>query len=505
MILEYIVKNKIYVFALLHVLIWTLLPTILHPNMPLDMTELVSWGHEWQWGYQKHPPLSSWIAEVAMILSGNSTWAYFLLSQISIATSFIIVWKLSGKFLDKEKAFMATILLEGVYYYNFTSPEFNPNVLMIPLWSAIILAFWNGLQTSKIQYWFFVGLLSALAMLAKYYSATLLISMVLMLVFAKDYRSHWRTAGPYVAFVTAMLCLLPHLMWIYQNNFSTFHYAIGRSSSEYHFYNHLLYPLKFSLSQLVSVLAALVIFGVAYSKERGRSRHILNGSDNKLTFLFFCGLMPFLLTLLISGISSASLKSMWGTPLWNLVGIMLFYFFYKENLSERFSKVFYKTFIIIVVISVVAYIGSLTFRTSNRAHFNGQAAGKYISDAWNQAVPDMPLKIVVGDLWLAGNIGFYADSRLSVFTDMDTQKSSWLNIDRLRQAGAVIVWDSASEGERLPARLTVPCTKILLQNPVVLPWRNGDTDKPPYMLGFAILVPVSKYEKSEVICDSKYN
>src|SRR5690606_28398307 len=122
----------------------------------------------WQWGYPKHPPLSSWIAEAAMVLTGNTVWVFFLLSQLSIAISFICVWKLGRQIMDERKAFMAAIILECIYYYNYTSPEFNPNVLMIPLWSALILALWHALHSGKLRYWCAVGVLSAMAMLAKY-------------------------------------------------------------------------------------------------------------------------------------------------------------------------------------------------------------------------------------------------------------------------------------------------------------------------------------------------
>src|SRR5260370_35113132 len=45
----------------LHVLSWTLLPLLTHPNAPLDVVEGAAWGREWQWGYHKGPPLFAWI------------------------------------------------------------------------------------------------------------------------------------------------------------------------------------------------------------------------------------------------------------------------------------------------------------------------------------------------------------------------------------------------------------------------------------------------------------
>ena len=45
----------------LHALVWTVLPTILYPNLPLDLIEALVYGREWQLGYDKLPPLPWWL------------------------------------------------------------------------------------------------------------------------------------------------------------------------------------------------------------------------------------------------------------------------------------------------------------------------------------------------------------------------------------------------------------------------------------------------------------
>ncbi len=45
------------VFLLLHAAVWTALPTLLYPNLPLDLIEALTYGREWQLGYDKLPPL----------------------------------------------------------------------------------------------------------------------------------------------------------------------------------------------------------------------------------------------------------------------------------------------------------------------------------------------------------------------------------------------------------------------------------------------------------------
>ena len=65
-------RRWFWIFAVVHLAVWVLVPVLTHPNAPLDVVEIVYWGHEWQWGYVKHPPLPSWLSEAAVAVSADS-------------------------------------------------------------------------------------------------------------------------------------------------------------------------------------------------------------------------------------------------------------------------------------------------------------------------------------------------------------------------------------------------------------------------------------------------
>src|SRR5260370_22765211 len=52
------------VFLALHFLVWTALPALLYPNLPLDLIEALTYGREWQLGYAKLPPLPWWLIHI---------------------------------------------------------------------------------------------------------------------------------------------------------------------------------------------------------------------------------------------------------------------------------------------------------------------------------------------------------------------------------------------------------------------------------------------------------
>src|SRR5512146_2357703 len=67
----------------LHAAVWTVLPTLLYPNLPLDLIEALMYGREWQLGYDKLPPLPWWLVQIAFMTVGHD-FAYYLLAQFAV-------------------------------------------------------------------------------------------------------------------------------------------------------------------------------------------------------------------------------------------------------------------------------------------------------------------------------------------------------------------------------------------------------------------------------------
>jgi len=76
---------------LLHAVVWTALPTLLYANLPLDLIEALTYGREWQLGYDKLPPLPWWLVEIAYRLVGHD-FAYYLLAQVAVVAGLLLVW-----------------------------------------------------------------------------------------------------------------------------------------------------------------------------------------------------------------------------------------------------------------------------------------------------------------------------------------------------------------------------------------------------------------------------
>ena len=190
--------NKIfYLFIFSHLILWTIIPSLSNVNLPLDTIEALAWGSNLDWGFSKHPPLSAFAVEFTYRIFGNNDWAYYLLSQIFVLTSFYFVWKFSNKILENEKySLLSVLLLAGIYFYNFTTPEFNVNLSQLPFWALSVYFFWKGLNSNKNINWVLFGVFSAMGFLSKYLFIYILITLFIFFIF--NYQKYRKSLKGYL-------------------------------------------------------------------------------------------------------------------------------------------------------------------------------------------------------------------------------------------------------------------------------------------------------------------
>ena len=186
------INNIFFIFALSHLIIWILIPSLTNKNLPLDTIEALAWGSNLDWGFNKHPPMSAFFSEVFFNIFGSKDWAYYLLSQIFVVIAFYYVFKFSNEILGNVKlGLISVLLLESIYFYNFTTPEFNVNVCQLPFWSLVVYYSWKIYDAKDIKFsdCFLLGLFASIGFLSKYLFIYLLVSIVLLffyLIFIKS-------------------------------------------------------------------------------------------------------------------------------------------------------------------------------------------------------------------------------------------------------------------------------------------------------------------------------
>ena len=163
------INNIFFIFVFSHLIIWTLVPSVANKNLPLDTIEALAWGSNLDWGFNKHPPMSAFFSEVFYKIFGSQDWSYYLLSQIFVLIAFFYVFKFANEILGNIKlSLISVFLLESIFFYNFTTPEFNVNVCQLPFWSLVVYYSWKIYDSKKIKLidCLLVGLFSAIGFLS---------------------------------------------------------------------------------------------------------------------------------------------------------------------------------------------------------------------------------------------------------------------------------------------------------------------------------------------------
>lgn len=444
------------IFVAIHVFLWALVPALVRTNLSLDVVEGIMWGKEWQWGYYKHPFLAPWLSEIAFRLSPHSGWAVYLLSQLVIAIAFMAVWRLVLEFSTPLKALFSVFLLEGVIGSTYSTVEFNPNILLIGIWSLGYLWFYYALTKKRLLDWILLGFICGLSIVSKYYSGTLLITMLVFLVANRAARQSFRHYRLYVGLIVFLITISPNLYWLYRHDFSPLYYAVSRVSHVNHFFNHLIAPSSFLVQQLPFVVIALLMFFIVLVPRNTFANSFPNDFSKQLIHTLFWG--PLVITLLYSAITANNLVTAWGTPLYSLLGVILVHSVTDNEFKTRIKPmqmITYSVMALLLAAYAIATIGQEFIQPNHptRQYFPGKNVADQVTHIWRQQY-HQPLRYVIGSTWLAGNISVYSPDRPSAVIwdgeELNLQQSSWIDPLDLKKTGAVVIWQQGPEPCKIP-------------------------------------------------------
>ena len=410
MIVNKNINNVFFIFALSHLIIWTLVPTITNSNLPLDTIEALAWGSNLEWGFNKHPPMSAFFPEVFYQIFGAQDWSYYLLSQIFVLISFFYVFKFANEVLqDIKLGFISTILLSSIYFYNFTTPEFNVNVCQLPFWSLVVYYSWRIYDSKDIKFLdcLLVGIFAAIGFLSKYLFIYLLLSIDLLFVYLIFFKKTKKFDFKYLISLEVFLVLLvPHLIWLYDNDFVTIFYGLKRTGLEESiFLDHIKYPIIFLLKQIGILIPFFFLVYLLIKKTKFK----FNIKDKKFLFLIFINLVPIILMLITSVVTGSKIRTMWMTPFYLFFGVFFVYLF-KSQINPKKINSFLVGFLFLFFLSPTIYSYVSISQTDKRTDYPGKQIAAKVQITWNQDF-EKKIQFVTGDEWKAGNLSYHLKSR----------------------------------------------------------------------------------------------
>ena len=480
-------------FLGLHAAVWTALPTLLYPNLPLDLIEALIYGREWQLGYDKLPPLPWWLVEIAYRLAGHD-FAYYLLAEIAVAAAFVLVFLTARALVGGVGALVSVLIVDGLHYLNYTAAKFNHDVIQLPFWALAGFAFHRALRGRQNTDWLLLGLAVGLSLWAKYFVLVLAIPLALFVLTDRDARKSLATRGPYIAVAAALITMAPHLVWLVRNDFLPFAYAEHRALPSRGLIDHVWHPLQFAVSQLFFLIPSLLIaLPLFYPRALANEQPVVSGADDFdrriVTWLAFG---PMATVLAMSAVSGRGTVAMWGYPLWLFLGLWIALFARRALNDMRFGRLLLTWAIVFTCLGAAFFANYAVLPRYDHRYravfFPGGDLGREISQRY-RAVTGKPLVYVIGTMWDGGNVAHYAPEHPRVMVDGRPERTPWIDLGDLRARGAVVVW-TTGDPQVLPVQFRTIAADAALQPTFRLHFRRGDSI---LHVGWAILLPRPSY------------
>ncbi len=403
------INNIFFIFVLSHSLIWTVVPTITNKNLPLDVIEALAWGSNLDWGFNKHPPGSAFFPEIFFQIFGAQDWAYYFLSSLFVVISFYFVFKVADEILSsKLLSLFSVLILEAIYFYNFTTPEFNVNVCQLPFWSLVVYFSWKIYSSKEIKLsdCFFIGLFGAIGFLSKYLFVYLLASIFLLFMYLilikKDRKFDFKY---FITLEVFVILLIPHFIWLYGNDYITILYGLKRTGLEPSLINHFEQPILFLFKQIGTLLPFFFLIWLLVKKIQFK----FNVKDKKLLFLLVINLLPIFLILITSAIMGSKIRTMWMTPFYLYFGV-LFLYILKSQINIKKTNSFLSGFLFLFFLSPIIYSYVSISQTDKRTDYPGKEIASKVQLIWSKDF-NGEIQFVTGDEWKAGNLSYHLKSR----------------------------------------------------------------------------------------------
>ena len=440
-------------FAMAQIGLWTLAPALTHTAPPIDVAEGYMWGREWVIATYKHPALPSWFLESSRLLTGTTGWPAYLTSQLFIAATFGLVFALGRDLMGQERAAAGTLLLAGVSYYMWPTPEFNHNVASTPFWAGVVLVLWRAVERGRVVWWVLLGLLAAGALYAKLSAFFLLVPVAAWFLLDAQARARLATLGPWLGLAVFVMLVTPLALWLARHDLAPLRYA-SRRSLGLPVYQLPLFLLD-TAANIGGVLLMLMVAKMLGPWGRGASLQgigqVAGGaiSTRARNFLLLFTFGPIAFALLAALLSHAGLKTAWGSSMFNTVGLLAI-----AVTAERYTPMALRRVALSAAFLLLA--GSLGYAvvvkfdahrpsgSSLRVNWPQRTIAARLGEIWTQNTGE-PLRIVAGSPWLAALVGISHKDRPSILTNGDLRLSPWISRDRIEREGLLAVWDAGNQ------------------------------------------------------------
>lgn len=378
-----------------------------------DMAENYAWGVLWQWGYFKHPPLFGWLVAGWFSLFPKTDVSYYLFASLNAAATLVFIWRIAARYGSKNYQMFVVLAAIVVPALSFQAIKYNANTAMTPIWAAVFLFYLRGLEKQRLVDAVILGLLATAAMLTKYYSAVLLVTLLIHAIADAEARKILLSKFGAVAAAVSIVAFVPHFIWLINNDFLPIIYADEQGDGGIKSFVVALF--KFLLGVVAYMLPALLLAGLTRRRGDGHplfwwaSIDELKRSVEGRALLYFGGLtIP--VTIIFAALAGADLSVVWAIPVFLSIVVLFGKLVPPQALEQRLSGALLVGVLYLVVIVAIAPF--LKGQLSDRGGYNKTMPlaqmSAVLDDYWTKYGGGSDNFVIGGESLLANSYNFYS-------------------------------------------------------------------------------------------------
>jgi hypothetical protein len=433
-------------FSLAVIVVWALWAAYFNTAQFGDNIEQFNWAQSLELGYQKHPPLPSWLLGAVIKLFGPSVYWAYVLATLCLLGTVLFTWRIGRELVGDRVAAAATVLWGLNMTFSQRVQLYNHNTVLV-LWIAATV--WCAMRANRAGraaplWWLATGLTAGAAMLSKYQALVPLAGLLLALAWSGRLKQRAQWGGMLLAIFTMAVVFAPHIFWVAHHDFSTG--PLQRVG----------FVVSFAANQVRLWFPALLTIGLCWGWRRVRPQPTVKTGDETapdfsiwMVGLQWAGLAVLVVMALGAGVG---LRNHWGVQALQFFAIWL---------AWRWDRRWGIDLTCLVGAALLVHIASLAWYASehndpttlmSQRRIDTMYPARRLARAavahWAQTT-NCPLRYVEGSIFDAGLVSLYSGGRIMVFDS--NHATPWVRPEDLQRDGALFVLD---EGDAVPAGVT---------------------------------------------------
>ncbi|MEI7532298.1 MAG: glycosyltransferase family 39 protein [Betaproteobacteria bacterium] len=515
--------------CLLISIIWWLSYILFRDAPEWDNMEELVWANSFEIGYQKHPPLPTWILYPLTKVFGKVLWLPIALGLLSVFATQVISYFLYRDIqanathqIPSYAPLVAVLTASPIIYYTIRGGDFNHNATQLWAIAAMFLFYYRAwkveLCLKKYLYWAGFGACCGVAFLSKY---SVLIQMGVLLghfFIIGQWKNPRALTGALISILSFFALTSAHFLWLYEQTLlrqGPIFYAEMVMQDQTNYWMELINLFTgFMMTQIYRLMPILVVIFMLRKLQLKTSKisHNLvektwwqNISKGDQLFLLMITIGPSVLAMCIGIFLDVRIEAKWAVTFFISIGTVGWMFVRSDlNLKKLISWVLAGHLIFALLYGVVTGVVANAVGHQGRNNYPSKELSSRIQARWEEhpeVTAGQPMRLIVGDTWTAGNVMLHSPKHgttAKVLIDADLGLSPWLTIRDLNQPMMVVInRPSTPLGKEI--RQSEPVAQIVnelflnasIKGRESIPWTTHQ-EVPPLEIDWAIIPFIKK-------------